>query len=244
MTLLLQISVLLMTILVIVVNYYSATGAINNRDAGDVSAVYPTGITPAGYAFTIWSLIYLGTIAFSFYQLVGGPDNKSFISRIRIPYLILCAANIGWIFSWHYELIPLAMAFIIVMLLSLAKINVDLKDVGELRDLWLLCAPFSIYFGWVTLATILNAAILFRYWGLTLDPMIESLAGTLIVFAAAMIGIVLRFRLRSIGYPLAIAWGLTAIGVEQSGNTLVVTATALGMMALVFFALWGFVKDR
>lgn len=244
MTRVLQIAVVLATVAVIVVNYFSATGLINNRDAGEVSDIYPTGITPAGYAFAIWSLIYIGSIGFTFYQLMPDSGKNVFLAKTRIPYLVLSAANIGWIFSWHYEMIPVTVALMLVLLVCLARINLVFAEVSDKGDIWLAKVPFAIYFGWVTVAAILNVTILFVYMGLEMGGSAETWAGVLLLAAATAIGIILRFRLDSMGYPLTIAWALTAIGVEQSGDTIIVLFTALGMMALIFFAFWGFVKDR
>lgn len=244
MTRIIQVGVLIMTTAVLAVNYLSAAGLINNRDAGEISAIYPTAITPAGYAFAIWSLIYLGTIFFSIYQILPVASENGLIGKIRIPYLLLCAANIGWIFCWHYEMIPVAMVLMLVLLATLAKINVELAEARDNGEIWFAGVPFSIYFGWITLATVLNLTILLSYWGLSFGPAAESYISAFVVAIAAIIGIVIRFRIDSTSYPLAIAWGVTAIGVEQSGSTILVLTAALAMMALIFFALWGFVKDR
>lgn len=232
------------TVAVLVVNYLATTGAINGRDPKFVSDAYPTGITPAGYAFTIWSIIYLGMIGFSVFQLLPSRDPEPKLGKVRLFYLLLSAANIGWIFSWHYDLIPLSMVMMIILLFSLLMINLELKSVGTTRSKLLARIPFSIYFGWVTVATLLNAAILLVYLGVSVAPGTASIAGALVIAFVTLIGSILRFKLKSMAYPITIAWGITAIAVKQSGDTIVVSTCAFAMMTLLFFAFWGYVKDR
>src|SRR5688572_22486589 len=85
-----SILVLAATIGVIVFNWLAATGRLGS-DTGAISDKYPTMLTPAGYAFSIWSLIYLGIIAFSIYQML--PANLSRFRSVRSFYIFSCALN-------------------------------------------------------------------------------------------------------------------------------------------------------
>ena len=243
-TFVLKILVALLTVAVLVVNYLAAAGVINDRLTSDISAAYPTAITPAGYAFAIWSLIYLGTIGFTSWQFTKKALQTGMVSRLRVLYCGLCVANIAWLFAWHYDLIPASFALMVIILLFLCRINLNLVDAESSGDIWFVSVPFGIYFGWITVATILNATILLRFMGLEGSEQMASILGTALIAVATIIGITVRFAINSIVYPLTIAWGITAIGFEQSGDTPIVIMTALGMMALIFFAFWGFVKDR
>ena len=243
-TRLLQAAVLFATIAVIAIHWLAATGGINNKTPEQVSTGFTTEITPAGYAFAIWSLIYLGLIAFTIFQLLPAQTDNQRLNRIRLPYIISCLANIGWIYTWHYELIPLSLVCMIALLISLISINHSLFQTETAGELWLARIPFSIYFGWITVATILNVTIALVYWGVSFSAFVTAIIGVLVVVAATILGIIIRFKLDTMLYPITIAWGLTAIGVEQSGDTAVTLATALGMMALIFVGLWGYIKDR
>lgn len=229
------ICVLIATIAVIFVNSLAAAGLIGEVTPGAISDKYPTVVTPAGYAFSIWSVIYLGLIVFSIYQLVR--RNLSAVNNIRLPYLIACVLNCVWIFAWHYELIPLSLAVIASLLAVLFKINRNLAEPTSFSEFWAVKAPFSIYFGWITVATIANFAITIRY----LDPNISSELWTLLgigmIVLAASLAVIIRYRLANYLYPLAIAWALTAIGVKQSGHTLIVVAAALGTITCLIATL-------
>lgn len=228
---------------VLVFNFLAATGRINETDTGAISDRYPTQLTPAGYAFTIWSLIYLGLAAFAVYQVLPSNRDRGPLGRIRFLFLISCAANVGWLVSWHYDLIPLSLVFMLALLVSLLLISDASSKLSDTRDVLFVSAPFNLYFGWVTVAAIVNASIALVATGTEPMERTGSLLGAALILAAAAIGTFVRFRLNAFLYPIAIAWGVTAIAIKQSGNTPIVAAAAVAVIVLLFGALWGAVKD-
>jgi hypothetical protein len=223
------------TIGVIVFNYLAATGILGGIDPGAISDKYPTRITPASYAFAIWSLIYSGLVAFSIYQAL--PKNLAQFRSIRTVYILSCAANCAWLYFWHAEAILISLLVIFVLLGSLAFINVRLRETEKHGEYWLAKAPFGIYFGWVTAATILNATIALVYLNVRVSDSATNLIGAGLLLIAAALGVIIRFRLTNYFYPLAIAWALTAIAVKQSGQTLIVAAAAVGVIACLLAAI-------
>lgn len=237
-----QILVIIATAGVIFVNYLAATGVVNNKTTGELSDTYTTDITPAGYAFAIWSLIYLGLIAFSIYQALPSQTENSLFKKIRTLYIVNCVANCAWIYAWHYELIPLSIIIMLVILGTLIAINRVLIDAKSNEEIIVAKVPFNIYFGWITVATILNASITLVYFGVKFPDMMTSIIGAILIAIATILGVLIRFKFSTFFYPIAIAWGLTAIAVKQSGDTIVVVATAIGVILLLISALAGFIK--
>lgn len=223
------------TLGVIAFNYLAATGRLNGIDTAAISAKYPTPITPAGYAFTIWSLIYTGLLAFSIWQLL--PANRARFANIRSFYILSCALNCGWLYMWHSDQIAICSLLLFLLAVSLFFVNLYLKRSEGLGDYWLAKAPFSIYFGWVTAATLVNFAILLVYWRVEFSSNGWVVLSVALILLAAGLGVILRIRLSNYLYPLAIAWALAAIGVKQSGNTAVVVATAVGVIACLIACL-------
>lgn len=223
------------TIGVIAFNWLAATGRINNVETGAVSDMYPTPITPAGYAFSIWSLIYLGMIAFSIYQLL--PANVARFRNIRSFYILSCALNCGWIYMWHNDEIAICLVLIFLLAVSLLLINLYLIRTEGPGEYWLVKAPFGLYFGWVTAATLVNFAILLVHLKVQISDSAFTWIGVALILLAAALGVIVRVRLVNYLYPLAIAWALAAIGVKQSGNTLIVAAAAVGTVACLIAAL-------
>ena len=223
------------TVGVIAFNFLAATGRLNGVDTGAISDKYPTPVTPAGYAFSIWSLIYAGMVAFSVWQLL--PANRARFANIRSFYILSCAFNCGWLYMWHSEQIAVCSLLLFLLAASLFFINLYLRRTEGPGDYWLAKAPFGIYFGWVTAATLVNFAILMVYWRVELSATAWTVVSIALILLAAALGVLLRIRLNNYLYPLAIAWALTAIGVKQSGNTLVVVATAVGTVVCLIACL-------
>jgi len=220
--------VLAATIGVIVFNWLAATGRLGT-DTAEISAKYPTLITPAGYAFSIWSLIYLGLLAFSIYQLL--PANLARFRAVRSFYIFSCALNCAWLYFWHRDQIIICFVIILALAVTLLLISNQLKDPESLRETWGAKEPFGLYFGWVTSAAFVNFAVMLKFLHIELSPAAGTLFGVSLILLAAVIAIVVRIKLTTYLYPLAIAWALTAIAVKQSGQTLIVTAAAFGVIA-------------
>lgn len=230
-----QFLVIVATVGVIVFNYLAARGALNGIETGAISDKYPTRVTPAGYAFAIWSLIYLGIVAFSIYQAL--PKNLRRFRSLRTIYILSCAANCVWLYFWHQEAILVSVAMIFLLLGTLAYINVKLQTTETQCEFWLAKFPFGIYFGWVTAAAIVNAAIALVYLNVQVSDSLAVMLGAGLVLIATALGIVIRFKLNNVFYSLAIAWALTAIAVKQSGQTLIVASAAVAVNILLIATL-------
>lgn len=220
--------VLAATIGVIAFNWLAATGRLGS-DTAAISAKYPTIVTPAGYAFSIWSLIYLGLIAFSIYQLL--PANLSRFRAVRSFYIFSCALNCAWLYFWHRDQIAICFAIIVALGVTLFLISYHLKDPESLRDTWAAKEPFGLYLGWVTAAALVNFAILLKSMGIEFSDGTTTVFGVVLILIAALVAILVRYRLRTYLCPMAVAWALTAIAVKQSGHTLIVSAAAIGVVA-------------
>lgn len=239
-----QILVPIATIGVIFVNYLAGTGKINNVTPEVISDKYATIITPAGYAFAIWSLIYLGMIAFSIYQLLPSQFDNPRFRRIRTVYILNCVANCAWIYLWHHEIIIGALGVMFLLLATLAYINLQLKNVETLTETWLAKIPFSIYFGWVTVATILNFSIALVYLGVRTTDLPAQIMGAGLIVIAVILGILMRFKLGLVAYPITVAWALTAIAVKHGGETIIVVTSAIAVIILLLTALSAFLNAK
>lgn len=214
------------TLGVLVFNWLAATGRLGS-DTGAISAKYPTLLTPAGYAFSIWSLIYVGMIAFSVYQML--PANLSRFRAVRSFYIFSCALNCAWLYFWHREQLVICFVIIAALCAVLGVICYLLRDPESTGDTWAAKAPFGIYFGWVTAATLVNLTIMLK--SLDAIPGSETALAVLLILFASALAVIVRIKLTNYFYPIAVAWALTAIAVRQSGQTLIVTAAAIGVVA-------------
>lgn len=230
-----QILVIAATFGVIFVNYLAGIGYINQQTPEVISGKYPTLITPSGYAFAIWSLIYFGLAVFSVYQAL--PKNSLRYANIRTVYILNCAANCVWLYLWHYERIPASLVVMFVLLRTLIYINIKLQKTESATEYWLARVPFNIYFGWITAATILNFTVALVYLNVKTSDFLTDVAASVLIVAATLLGIIIRFKVSNVAYPLTIAWALTAIAVKQSGHTMIVTCAAFCVISLLVSAL-------
>jgi translocator protein len=220
--------VLAATIGVLVFNWLAATGRLGT-DTAAVSGKFTTLVTPAGYAFSIWSLIYLGMIGFSIYQML--PSNLSRFRALRSFYIFSCALNCAWLYFWHREQIAICFVIILALAATLILICYQLRDPESLGDIWGAKEPFGLYAGWVSSATLVNFAIMLKYLRVEMSASAETLLSVFLILLAAAVAVFVRYKLRTYLFPLAVAWALTAIAVKQSGQTLIVSAAAIGVVA-------------
>ena len=219
----------------IVFNYFAATGILGGVETGAISDKYPTVITPAGYAFSIWSLIYLGCLAFSIYQIL--PAQIARFRALRRVYIISCVANCAWLYFWSQDRVVLCLGIILILLVTIGFLSVKLQKTETSGEYWFAKFPFGLYFGWVTAATILNATIALVSLGVRVSDSTAILLGAGLLLVAAALGVIVRLKITNYFYPLAIAWALTAIAVKQSGKTLIVAAAAVGVIACLLAAI-------
>ena len=208
----------------IIFNWLAAIGYLGGITPAAISREHPTVVTPADYAFSIWTLIYLGLAVFGIYQLTRKGSNYS--RPIRSLFIFTCALNCAWLFFWLQDQIVICAG--LIWALGVALILVD-KKLSELNPPLFLQAIFGIYLGWVIVAALINSVIAFSFGNGTRS--FGEYEGAVMVMIAAAVGVVLRVLLLDYFAPLAIAWGLTAIAVQQSGKTAIVSAAAVGVVA-------------
>src|SRR5665811_272559 len=149
---------------VVVANALAVILPINNRSTQELSDKYPNLFVPAGITFSIWGIIYILLLLFIVYQFVvafkRSSGERGIFEKIGIVFFISCIFNVAWIFAWHYEIIWLSLIIMVLLLISLISIYVSLGT-GRSRiknsEKILVNIPFSVYLGWITIATIANA---------------------------------------------------------------------------------------
>jgi benzodiazapine receptor len=219
-----QALVVVATLAVITVNVLANALPLNGQNTGEISDRFDILFVPAGYVFSIWSLIYLGLIAYSIFQASPGQRENPRLRRIGYLYVLSSIANIVWLFLWHYEVFTLTLVAMVTILLSLILIYLRL-DVGRSRvsrgERWSVHVPFSIYLGWITVATIANTSqVLFFINGN--DWWLPPEAWTLILLAVGIgLATAASWNRRDFAYSLVLVWAYIGIGVEQADNQLV-----------------------
>ncbi len=237
----------------IVVNYLSNTGIFGGQTNGDISAKYHTLITPAGWAFSIWGIIFLGLLAFAVYQAIPSQRENPRFRAVGWWVVLNAVCNAVWSPLFNNERIGLALLVILVMLFSLVIIEQRLlarrhvpvvapdldaslpESPAGPAETWLARVPFSIYFGWLTVATILNVAVYLKATEFDLSGLGEQGWAIGVLVFGLVVGAFVFNRYRAVAYILVFAWAYAAIAAEQQGEgqiPLIAGALAVGAVAL------------
>ena len=199
-------------ILTLVVNTLGGLGIINDMSQSDVSDKYFTLITPAGFTFSIWSVIY-GLIAASLVVLYLRRETSYYqraLDKITPLFILTSVLNIAWIVLFSYELVELSTLFIFAYTIVLALICKQLLAIND-RKHFLLPLTFGLNTGWLMIATVVNVAsslVKLEWNGFGLS---DDLWGMIILIVAILIVVFVTTQTHNAAIPLPIAWAYFGI---------------------------------
>lgn len=208
-------------ILMITVNVLANILPLNGVTTGEVSDSYPNLFAPAGLTFSIWGVIYIGLTASILYQLgVYKGNNAEVVNRIGPYFWISSLANRAWIFTWHYKLIPLSFLLMVVILVCLIVISVKLHSNDlRLNEKIFIRIPFSIYFGWITVATIANVTVFLVSIGWDGWEVSDRVWTILAIGVGLIISMVTTIRHKDIAYGLVVFWAYLGILIKHVSSS-------------------------
>lgn len=228
-----MIRVLLMTLAfgaVVAINALATILPLNGQTTGEISNRLPVMITPAGYVFSIWSLIYILLalwIAGFWIRLKKGETPSS---KIALYFLLSAGFNIAWILLWHYEFFLWTLVAMVGYLLSLIALylqynNSDQKVTERL--------PVSVNMGWISVATITNVAYILTYfnwggWGLS-----DQLWTVIMLTVGTALALHVRFHHSDIPFALVFVWAFIGIAVKHGTSELLVTTASLFLSGVI-----------
>jgi len=237
-----QVCVVLAIIATIALNILANALPFNNIDTGTISDSFPLYITPAGYVFAIWGVIYLGLLAFATYQALPSQRENPRLQATGWLLVWSCIANIAWLFCWHYgfqtgwfwltEVAMLALLGLLIMIYL--RLGTGVTRVGT-AETWAIRVPISIYLGWISVATIANTTIVLYSLGWTGEGIAPALT-ILLLLVATVLGVLMLARHRDVAYALVLVWAFIGIGAPNiiADNSLVSTTAYIlaGFLAL------------
>lgn len=233
-----QVSVVIALIITIIVNVMSNALPFNGLTAPEIADSFDVYFVPAGYVFSIWSVIYLGLIAYAVFQLLPAQRENSRLRQTGWWFVLSCAANSIWLFLWHYGYFAFSVVAMLTLLISLIVIYLRL-GIGQQSvapgELWLVHLPFSVYLGWITVATIANITAFLdsiNWNGFGFAPEIWTFI--MLVVAIAVAGLMAYSR-QDIAYLLVLIWAFIGIGVEQSDTPQIANASYLAAAIVAVF---------
>jgi len=224
-------------IITLAINSLANTTVFNGRTTGQVSDLYPTLVTPAGYVFAIWGIIYVLLLAFVIYQALPSQKDKPFQKQIGLIFILSSLLNCVWLFLWQYDFITVSVVVMFALLATLIAIYLRLnigKAKVSLKEKLLVHLPFSVYLGWITIAAIANvaSALVSANWGgFGLSPEIWAVT---VLTVALVITLAVIVKRRDIAYSLVIVWALGGIAVKQNTSQNVVTTAEIAIGVILF----------
>jgi hypothetical protein len=242
-----QITNVIAIIATITVNALANILPLNGQTTGEQSARYPVPITPAGYVFSIWSLIYIGLISFAVYQALPAQRANPRLRRVGYLFALSCVANCSWIFLWHYNFVSLSLVAMIGILLTLIAIYRRLeigRTAVSTAEAWFVRAPFSIYLGWVSVAAIVNTAVVlynlnWNGWGIS-----DAVWTAIMLAVGAVLATAVMLRRADIAYGLVIVWAFVGIAVKNADSPIIAYAAGIFAFLVGLFALLQVIRNR
>ena len=161
--------------------------------------------------------------------------------------LIVLITNIAWIFLWHYLIFPLTLVAMlgILVLLILIYLRLDIcRTQVSTAEKWLVHIPFSIYLGWITVATIANVTSLLDYLGWSGWGVSPEVWAILMLLAAVVISGIMSITRGDIAYSLVLIWAFVGIAVKHQGTSTVSAAAWIAALLVGLLLIVGVVLNR
>ena len=233
-------------VLLIVLNYLSTSIPFGGQTVAQVSNEFKTLVTPAGYAFSIWGVIYLALLVFAVFQLNKGKSIRFF--KLVFPYfLVNVVSNVLWLIAFQHELLGLS---VLIMLITLGTLIVIFTYFYRLRKAlstthqYFFQVPFSLYFGWISIATIVNISAYLHSLELPVFENSPELFSMIILIAGAILGLYILVAKKDYIYAIVMVWAYMAIWAQHSDADLVNNTAKYCSLAMFLAIAIRFIDDR
>lgn len=221
---------LIATILVVTVNALANILPINGQTTGAISNKLEVLFTPAGYVFGIWGLIYFLLLIWSFMQFPPSRRDLPIYRKATPLYVLSSALNISWILLWHYEFFFMTVIVMIALLLTLIALYHTIKTVQP--AFWEI-VPFSVYLGWISVATIANISYYLKFIGWDGFGITDESWTFIMLLVATILSIAFFRKKEDPVYPLVFIWAFIGIGVKNAAGHPSVSYVAYALSAII-----------
>jgi hypothetical protein len=242
-----QITNLLSVVLALTVNILASALPLNGQNTGEISDRFQVYFVPAGYVFAIWGVIYLGWIAFTIFQFQPAQKENQRLRRLGYLFAISNIANAAWLFCWHYNLFGLSVLVMLVLLrlllASYLRLNVNQTPVSPL-EYWSVDVLFSVYLGWITVATVANITDWLYFIGWDGFGIPAQTWAVIMLAVASLLGLGMAATRRDVGYLAVLVWAFVGIAVKQTSAPLVVTSAWIAAALMAGLTIYSGIRRR
>jgi len=242
-----QIANILSVVLALTVNILASTLPLNGQNTGEISDRFKVFFVPAGYVFAIWGVIYIGWIAFAVYQALPAQKESPRLRKLGYLFALSGLFNAAWLFCWHYNQFALSVLVMLgllgLLIASYLRLDVARTKVGN-AEKWCVDVPFSVYLGWITVATVANVTDLLYYvnWnGFGISPEIWAV---IMLLVASLVGLMMALTRRDAAYLFVLVWSFAGIAVKQAATPMVAYAAWAATLVALGLAVYSIVARR
>lgn len=228
-------------LLMVGVNALANIIPIGGKTTGEISARLEVLFTPAGYVFSIWGLIYLLLGVWLVRGIPKKRRNLPLYTETSSLFILSCLLNTAWIFLWHYQLFLWTVPVMVSLLLTLIFLYQKVKDTAPTK---IDQAPFSIYLGWISVATIANISyVLVEYnWnGFGLSQLTWTI---IMLIVATLLAVYFRIQQDDRLFPLVFVWAIIGIGVQNQAAYLSLANLTYVLAAIIFIVMLLPIKSK
>ena len=238
---------LLSVLLALIVNILATTLPLNNQTTAQISDRFKVFFVPAGYVFAIWGIIYIGWIAFTVYQFLPAHKESRRLRGLGYLFALTGVFNAAWLFCWQYNHFTLSVIVMLILLglliASYLQLNIGHASVST-AEKWCVDIPFSVYLGWISVATIANISdwLYYVHWnGFGIDPQFWAV---IMLVVASLLGLWMALTRRDSGYLFVFVWAFAGIAVKQSAAPLVANSAWVAALVALGLAVYAIVQRR
>ena len=242
-----QFANLLSVILALTVNVLASVLPLNGQNTGEISDRFQVYFVPAGYVFAIWGIIYIGWIAFTIFQF--RPSQKESPRLRRLGYLFALSGifNSAWLFTWHYNIFGLGVLVMLSLLglLIASYLRLDVNRSSASRaEWWSVDLPFSVYLGWITVATVANVSDWLYLIGWNGFGIAALTWAVIMIAVASVLGLLMALTRRDAGYLFVLVWSFVGIALKQVAAPNVVIAAWIGAGFMLVLAVYSLIQPK
>lgn len=242
-----QFANLLSVILALTINVIASVLPLNGQNTGEISDRFQVYFVPAGYVFAIWGIIYIGWIAFTIFQF--RPSQKESPRLRRLGYLFALSGifNSTWLFTWHYNIFGLGVLVMLSLLglLIASYLRLDANRSSASRaEWWSVDLPFSVYLGWITVATVANVTDWLYLIGWNGFGIAAPTWAVIMIAVASVLGLLMALTRRDAGYLFVLVWSFVGIALKQVAAPNVVIAAWIGAGFMLVLAVYSLIQPK
>lgn len=242
-----QLANLFSVLLALAVNVLASALPLNGQNTGEISDRFQVYFVPAGYVFAIWGVIYLGWLAFTIFQFQPSEKESPRLRRLGYAFAWSNLANAAWLFCWHYNQFGLSVIVMLgllgLLIASYLRLNVNRSPASGL-EFWSVDALFSVYLGWITVATVANISDWLYFVGWEGFGVPAQAWAVIMLAIASLLGLAMAVTRRDAGYLLVLVWAFAGIAIKQTSAPAVAISAWIAAGLMLGLVIYSWIYNR